>query len=824
MRPMERFARFVAVLILTLVPFAAFAVPADREGPHHVILTPVRALTDADRAALAAEGIEIERALTGGRFVARVEAGAAAASDSRIASMRALSLRDKIHASAWRTVASGRPFSRVRIFFQNDVSFDEARAAVEAAGGSTDDPLATRLEPLHSLVARIPSTSLEDLASDDSVLVVYGARNFRATSWNAGAALLSHVSDVQASPYSLSGNGVVLTYFELGTAYAAHPEFGGRLSVANFSCAASDTECNNSDNKTHATHVGGTMIAAGIDPRAKGMAPAATLSEFRANDGTWLDQKANTIKALGSVADNNSWGYVLGWSSDTSNNWTWNEGEELIGGYSADINSVFDHIASTNGAIGIYSAGNDASEYGPTVAPYLHHHVDSQGNQTTPVYCYSTDLTGNDCPTSLGCTAGSQYCEIVRHPTHAANGLSSPGGSIGWTASSKNTIAVGSTNSSLFISNFSSRGPTKDGRIKPEITAKGQSLYSTALSGTYTTLQGTSMAAPVVTGTMALLVEQWRKLNGGASPLPVTLKALAIAGADDLGNPGPDYTYGFGFLNAKASVDLIVADAGTGKRVRIGSASQGSVDNYPVTLSAQENFRVVLTWFDPEALPLGSEDVAGKTLINDLDVEVVDPTGATVLPYVLDPANPGANATRGVNTIDNTEEVEIANAVAGTYHVVVSGTTVPKGPQQYVLVANADVGTPAAPCTDGTEPNDTTATAYPLAIARPVDAAICVGSDVDYFDFATADAGAVSVAVTARATPLKATLLLNGTTLSTINVAAGATQDLATFAGSSSAQYFVRVEPQGTLGSSGDYTITATYPYTSPPRRRGARH
>jgi hypothetical protein len=57
------------------------------------------------------------------------------------------------------------------------------------------------------------------------------------------------------------------------------------------------------------------------------------------------------------------------------------------------------------------------------------------------------------------------------------------------------------------------------------------------------------MASPVVTGIAALLTEQWRKTFTGANPKAAeTLKALILAGAQDLGNPGPDYTYGFGLV------------------------------------------------------------------------------------------------------------------------------------------------------------------------------------------------------------------------------------------------------------------------------------
>jgi subtilisin family serine protease len=111
--------------------------------------------------------------------------------------------------------------------------------------------------------------------------------------------------------------------------------------------------------------------------------------------------------------------------------------------------------------------------------------------------------------------------------------------------------------------------------VKPDVVARGVNVLSTVPTDNYDRKQGTSMASPVVTGIAALLTEQWRKTFAGANPLPEQLKALILAGADDLGNPGPDYTYGFGLVNAKNAVDLILADGGTGARIRNMTFAQG---------------------------------------------------------------------------------------------------------------------------------------------------------------------------------------------------------------------------------------------------------
>jgi hypothetical protein len=826
-------ASFLAFFCL-LLPIISFAAEErgsgegiNRPPSRHFVLDPQHALSAAERAGLAENGCVIERALPGGRYLVSISGSSTVDnSDLRVKKLTPLTAEAKMDVSAYRVAAQARPFARIKVLFHDDASFAAARMAIEEAGGAVEDPLARDFGPLRSLRARVPSLSILQLAEDEAVLSIYGVRAYKATTWNADEAAMSKDTPLNSAPYNLGGTGVVLSYFELAPAQATHPEFQGRLSVE-FTCASGDTQCldSNNTNKSHATHVAGTMIAAGINPSAKGMASKATLHEFEAADPdqVWLTQKDTTLKQLGSIADNNSWGYVLGWSTDGSTGWTWNEGDELIGGYDGTISAVLDHVAITGGPVMIHAAGNEAEASengGPTTAPFSHNHVDSNGVATNDVYCYSVNGTGTDCPTPQ-CSAGASFCETARHPTHI------PYGSIGWTASAKNVVSVGAVDFSKTIASFSSRGPTKDGRVKPEVVTKGVSVYSTFPTDLYRTLSGTSMATPVVTGSLALFAEQWRKTFSGSNPAPVELKALAIAGADDLGNPGPDFDYGFGLLDAKASVDLILADGGKGKRIKLDNAANGSQFDYSVTLPQAQDLRVVLSWFDPEALPLNVQEVATKVLINDLDVKVVEPNGNTVLPYVLDMNKPAAPATRGVNTVDNTEEVEIKGAAPGLYHVIVTGKTVTANPpQQFVLITNADITAAASPCTDPTEPNSTPATAYgPLATNSVTQARICDAADVDYFRFTPNPSGVATIVVTASDTPLTVSVGPGTDALSplvTQNIAAGTSQTFRINV-SAGTQDLVSVKPNGAVGTSGAYWVSVTYPFTWPARRRAAQ-
>ncbi|RYF42099.1 MAG: peptidase S8, partial [Cytophagaceae bacterium] len=67
---------------------------------------------------------------------------------------------------------------------------------------------------------------------------------------------------------------------------------------------------------------------------------------------------------------------------------------------------------------------------------------------------------------------------------------------LGGYQSAKNVMTVGATTDSLVISSFSSKGPVRDGRVKPEITAMGQRLMSAGTTNIYYSNQGTSMASP----------------------------------------------------------------------------------------------------------------------------------------------------------------------------------------------------------------------------------------------------------------------------------------------------------------------------------------
>ncbi len=113
-----------------------------------------------------------------------------------------------------------------------------------------------------------------------------------------------------------------------------------------------------------------------------------------------------------------------------------------------------------------------------------------------------------------------------------------------------NTISVGAVKSNRILASFSSRGPTYDGRIKPEVVAQGSSCYhANAYSKTeYGYGGGTSYSGPIVAGIAGQLLSAYPHLNNEQ------MRSIIIEACDSTEKPNNDY--GYGLLSAKRAVEF----------------------------------------------------------------------------------------------------------------------------------------------------------------------------------------------------------------------------------------------------------------------------
>jgi hypothetical protein len=319
--------------------------------------------------------------------------------------------------------------------------------------------------------------------------------------------------------------------------------------------------------------------------------------------------------------------------------------------------------------------GNIQSEMS-TAIPTLGLNVSSHSYGSTQ----TCGLTGSGVAYSSTSVATDLNLNNFPHHLHVHSaGNSQAACSGGWSTitssgkTAKNNILVANITSTEALSTSSSCGPVSDGRVKPEISAMGTSVFSTySPLNTYATISGTSMATPGVAGSVALLVQRYKQLNSDQLPPSSLIKNTVLNTARDLGNVGPDYRFGYGRINALQAVRILEEN-----RYRIATITTGFTNDEVINVPAgAARLKVMLTWNDPA----GTAN-ANPALVNNLDLKVLNSSN-TFLPWVLDPNNPGTPATTGVDNVSNIEQVSIDNPAAGSYTLRVLGTAVPTGANQ----------------------------------------------------------------------------------------------------------------------------------------------
>jgi hypothetical protein len=457
-----------------------------------------------------------------------------------------------------------------------------------------------------------------------------------------------------------------LAVWDAGGVRLSHQEFGGRVTQGD------------APNQTHyhATHVAGTMIAAGVNAEAHGLSGAALLTAY-----DWTEDKKELAlaAAAGLLVSNHSYGSVCGWyqSPQPPYDYYW------FGDITID--------PQEDPGFGYYSANAQAFDEIAAAAPYL-------------LICKSAGNDRNDTGPPGG--TGHWYWDPVamdyvwsytfRPPDGGVTGFDT----IPYLGNAKNILTVGAVHDipagygrpeDVEMSVFSGWGPTDDGRIKPDVVANGVAVFSSVNSNdhAYETLGGTSMAAPTVSGSLNLLAMHHRTTHDGQSARAATLKALVIHTADEAGLlPGPDYRNGWGLMNTAAAVLLVDADGPDPDRILEDALAAGETDTFRFFMDAERSVRLTMAWTDPAGTsPEWDLDPPDLMLVNDLDLRLVRvPEGDVFEPWVLNPAAPTAPALPGDNDRDNVEQIHVEDAEPGEYLAIVTCEGDLTGVQAYSLI------------------------------------------------------------------------------------------------------------------------------------------
>jgi hypothetical protein len=553
------------------------------------------------------------------------------------------------------------------------------------------------------LRVQLPAGALGQVIRRDEVL---WAEPFRAPRvLNDAARDILGVTSARQQLGWLDGSGQIVAVADTGLDVQssvqgnANPDFSASRIAAAFSpweVGASNPQCPHtsasatwSDRNGHGTHVSGTVLGAGARSPSglsfAGIAPGAKLVVQSMSTGgdvfdCFPDVQALLAQAYGAGArvHNASWGE-----------------DSAFGDYTQFAGDVDSFLWQHKDYLLVFAAGNkgvdNSSPRDGVIDP------DSISQPATAKNIVTVGASENNRPpTTLNtCLSG-----LPRNMCWSSYVASAPPISGDFVSDNPNGMAA-----------FSSRGPTTDGRIKPEIVAPGTNIISAASqdpsafyfypypgSNFYAYDSGTSMAAPMISG-MAALVRQWlARTRQVAAPSAALVKALLLNGAANI-SPGqygtgptreipaawPNSVEGWGRAALPDALGL------NGTQVwfadsSAGLASAGATISYSLLVGAGRPLRLTLAWTDYPGNPQAS-----KALVNDLDLEVQTPEGALVRGNVTaalggDCRDPQTGADR----CDNAESVTIAAPTAGLYTIRVRAAKLPVGlAQPFALVGSA---------------------------------------------------------------------------------------------------------------------------------------
>lgn len=505
--------------------------------------------------------------------------------------------------------------------------------------------LAKNSNVLRKKVINGKTIELVDVINDEPIFAetfnFSGATTIRANRLYSGGILNLNVQ----------GQGMTPAVWDNGAVNTNHVEMTGRISIG-------DTPSGFGD---HASHVGGTIIASGINNSARGIAFNANLKSYDWNSDL---SEMTSEAATGLLVSNHS--YII---SPALSAWH-------FGAYDERARNIDQILFNAPFYTSVWAAGNDRNNTGSLFQNQIN-------------------------------TKGGGY-ELIRNQGNAKNHI---------VVGAVNGVPFYTNESDVVMSAFSSWGPTDDGRIKPDIVAKGVNVFSTgdASDNHYYTSQGTSMASPMITGGITLLQQHYHNVNS-AYMRSATVKALITNTALEAGDHlGPDYRFGWGLADIANAAQLISNRASGTSIINELTLNNGASYTLNLNATGTQPLKVTICWTDPAALfaNSGFVDPTTRYLVNDLDLRV-SRNNNTFFPWKLDKNDPTAPATRNSdNNIDVIETVQIDNPVQGNYQITVShkGTLV-NNSQNFSLIVSGVNQTLSTPILDNSHifinPNPTT--------------------------------------------------------------------------------------------------------------------
>lgn len=483
-----------------------------------------------------------------------------------------------------------------------------------------------------------------------------------------------------AGASAVNGSGVKITVFDAGRIQDTHEQFTTGRAV--------NKEAATEAKHYHGTNVNSLLIGNGLatgnftqssvsypKANAKGILPQGTTENYMF--GTTA--LGNNYQKLATLPDlnisNHSYGVNVGWLLSGSSyywygNYDLNHQDTYSGAYYENDYNFDKIVYAQPQQIIVKSTGN---YYG--VGP----------SATSTKYKYNT--------------ATSSWVPFAAGDEIPAANCSQGYNCIGYGSLAKNIIVVGAVNqltttnhkytqaTDVVKGSFSSAGPRKDGAVKPDITAVGVDMimanYTTAnptATTQYVLNYGTSYAAPIVTGIAGALTQVQRNISGNSSFIfkADEMKTLLTHTANEAGRPGPDVWYGWGLVDAKKAVQVLVNKLNEDSYFERTNLQSGVSFTKEIKATGTEPLKVSISWVDPAiaffTTDLDLQQNHTSRLVNDLDLRVVEVSSGTVYyPWKLDINDPNANATKGDNTVDNVEQIVIDNPVAnGIYKIEVT--------------------------------------------------------------------------------------------------------------------------------------------------------